>query len=323
MRCVCVHASLVRNRTLSLVVRVSCGESPPAMVRCGTGGWDALCYARPKRRAKQPGKPPYIFVFRSLVVCSKWSVCAWWPWFLSLAMYVSRKLFLSWPRTWSIPPWEATSASCGWLPHLLPCAGSIRRGIVVCVCLLLRHARALHRHAGRPSCVLPKATATLTPLPPPPLLLLSPPPAFLFPSRALQGAGAVLPGLHESGTPTREGAPPLEDAAGLSEVYRDGDAGDGGDGSGGGVAGSSRIVPTSRVSGRGAGGGEEREEWETADDRIEASLRGCISLTSLDVSSPRVPAGFIKRCEGLHLMPYFTLPLSMSPLGQQIALPAW
>lgn len=41
--------------------------------------------------------------------------------------------------------------------------------------------------------------------------------------------------------------------------------------------------------------GGEMDDWETADDRIEASLHGGVSLTSLDVSSPRISSGFVER----------------------------
>ncbi len=140
-----------------------------------------------------------------------------------------------------------------------------------------------------PACSATRSSPQWQTRPCPPGSLTPPPPMRLVPFRVLQGAGAILPGLHESGTPAREGAAPPEDAAGLSEVYRDSD---------GGAGDSSRVVPAARVSERGAGGVEEREEWENADDRMEASLRGCVSLTSLDVSSPRVTAGFIKRWEG-------------------------
>lgn len=44
------------------------------------------------------------------------------------------------------------------------------------------------------------------------------------------------------------------------------------------------------------GGGDGLEEdWETAGDRIQASLRGGLSLTSLDVSSPLISADYVKR----------------------------
>lgn len=41
-------------------------------------------------------------------------------------------------------------------------------------------------------------------------------------------------------------------------------------------------------------GAVEEEEWEMADDRMEACLQGGVSLTSLDVSSPRITASFVK-----------------------------
>lgn len=47
--------------------------------------------------------------------------------------------------------------------------------------------------------------------------------------------------------------------------------------------------------GGGGGEGKWREGWETADERIQASLRGGVSLTILDVSSPLISADFVKK----------------------------
>lgn len=37
------------------------------------------------------------------------------------------------------------------------------------------------------------------------------------------------------------------------------------------------------------------DDWETADDRLEACLKGGVSLLSLDLSSPLITADFVKR----------------------------
>lgn len=108
--------------------------------------------------------------------------------------------------------------------------------------------------------------------------------ALLSPPRVVQGASAVLPGLHTAAT-SQERAYTPGGAAGLAEVYRDRD-------DGGGGAGAPRLTMVSSTASE-VGGGEE--EWESANDRIEASLRGGVSLTSLDVSSPRITVEFIKR----------------------------
>lgn len=39
----------------------------------------------------------------------------------------------------------------------------------------------------------------------------------------------------------------------------------------------------------------DEEDWERAYERIQASLRGCVSLTSLDLSSPLMTADFVVR----------------------------
>ncbi|CAM9357217.1 unnamed protein product [Hapterophycus canaliculatus] len=113
-----------------------------------------------------------------------------------------------------------------------------------------------------------------------------------------EGAAALMPGL--SATDKRGRV-----SHDLSEVYREGEAGSS-------VAESPARIESSSGNDRGdlatpqaaseAGAGGQREavkgqeeDWETACDRIEASLRGCVSLTSLEMSSPRVTADFIKR----------------------------
>lgn len=106
------------------------------------------------------------------------------------------------------------------------------------------------------------------------------------PTCVVQGAGTILPGLHTTDTsPERTCAP--EGDVDLAEAYRDREDGHG-------SAGEPR--PASLQTAPGASeGGEGEEEWESANDRIEASLRGAVSLTSLDVSSPRITIEFIKR----------------------------
>lgn len=51
----------------------------------------------------------------------------------------------------------------------------------------------------------------------------------------------------------------------------------------------------SPLEGDGGGEGERDEDWETADERIQVSLRGGVSLTTLDISSPFVSADFVKK----------------------------
>lgn len=94
--------------------------------------------------------------------------------------------------------------------------------------------------------------------------------------RAVQGAGAILPGLNTTDRSQER------THADLAEAYRDTDDGDG-------SAGKPQTVCNTSE-----GGGEE-EDWEFANDRMEACLRGGVSLTSLDVSSPRITIEFIKR----------------------------
>lgn len=100
--------------------------------------------------------------------------------------------------------------------------------------------------------------------------------------RVVQGARAIMPGLKNVDTSQERAHGSERHAADLAEAYRDIDDGDG-------SAGEPRTVSSTSV-----GGGEE-EEWESANDRMEASLRGGVSLTSLDVSSPRITIGFIRR----------------------------
>eukprot|EP00903_Cladosiphon_okamuranus_P009067 g8668.t1 len=101
-----------------------------------------------------------------------------------------------------------------------------------------------------------------------------------------EGAGAILPGLHTTGTsPGR--ARGTEGAIGLADVNRDREDGDG-------SGGEPRPASPQTAHGASEGGGGE-EEWESANDRIESTLRGGVSLTSLDVSSPRITIEFIKR----------------------------
>lgn len=107
--------------------------------------------------------------------------------------------------------------------------------------------------------------------------------------RAVQGAGTILPGLLDTAAASQERTCTPKSAADLGEVYRDGD--DGHRRSAGALRKASLHTTVSRTNE--AGGVEE--EWESANDRIEASLRGGVSLTSLDVSSPRITVEFIKR----------------------------
>ncbi|CAM9091776.1 unnamed protein product [Scytosiphon promiscuus] len=118
-----------------------------------------------------------------------------------------------------------------------------------------------------------------------------------------QGAAALMPALS---APDERGRVSHD----LAEVYREG-------GAGGGAAESVADTTAERcesssengknelaipqaasrtgVGRKGEAVGDQEEDWETAYDRIEASLRGCVSLTSLDLSSPRVTADFVKR----------------------------
>ncbi|CAM9753618.1 unnamed protein product [Ectocarpus sp. 4 AP-2014] len=119
-----------------------------------------------------------------------------------------------------------------------------------------------------------------------------------------KGAGALLPALNADDTPNGG-----SHAAELVEVYRDGTAGDCLAGNAVDTAmdtkstvasGDDGLVASTQSAAYHAAAGEAvvegaEEEWETACDRIEASLRGGVSLTSLDLSSPRVTAGFVKR----------------------------
>lgn len=106
-----------------------------------------------------------------------------------------------------------------------------------------------------------------------------------------QGAGAILPDLHTEDAPPERTCNP-EISADLAEVYRDGDDGDG-DGSAAGAPRTASLLAAVSGTSEKAGGGDE--EWESANDRMEASLRGGVSLTSLDLSSPRITIEFIKR----------------------------
>lgn len=95
----------------------------------------------------------------------------------------------------------------------------------------------------------------------------------------------------------------------LAEVYRNGTAADciAGNRADSAMDTKSRIasgddgpVASTQPAAYHAAAGEAvvegvEEDWETACDRIEASLRGGVSLTSLDLSSPRVTAEFVKR----------------------------
>lgn len=117
----------------------------------------------------------------------------------------------------------------------------------------------------------------------------------------MQGGDTLLPALHATDTPNEGADTPEEVSFDLAEVYRDGDSGGDGNGSAKGApprhasaATVSHRTSSSSKSGRNALG-EEDEDWETADDRIGVSLRGGVSLTSLDISSPRITAGFVIR----------------------------
>lgn len=103
-----------------------------------------------------------------------------------------------------------------------------------------------------------------------------------FPTRPLvaclhQGANALLPVLH-GGIPANDTHLSHDSVA---EPCREDVKGGGGDGE---IAiGKSCVVP------------EEAEDWETADDRMEACLQGGVSLTSLDISSPLLSSKFVER----------------------------
>lgn len=120
----------------------------------------------------------------------------------------------------------------------------------------------------------------------------------------VQGAGALLPALNAGDRPNGG-----SHAAELAEVYRNGTVADclGGnavhtamDTKSRVASGDDGLVASTQPAAYHAAAGEAvvegtEEDWETACDRIEASLRGGVSLTSLDLSSPRVTAGFVKR----------------------------
>lgn len=129
----------------------------------------------------------------------------------------------------------------------------------------------------------------------------------------VQGGDALLPVLHTTDTPNEGASTPEQAAFDLAEVFRDSNRGGDANGSAAGAPprrASAPIVPrctnrsssssdgssrSSSSSNRNATGGTEDEDWETANDRIETSLRGGVSLTSLDLSSPRITAGFVRR----------------------------
>ncbi|CAM9600913.1 unnamed protein product [Ectocarpus fasciculatus] len=115
-----------------------------------------------------------------------------------------------------------------------------------------------------------------------------------------EGAGALLPALHAGDRPNGG-----SHAAELAEVYRDDTAvdplaGNEVDREMDTKSGDDGLVASTQPAAYRAAVDEAvvegvEEDWETACDRIEASLRGGVSLTSLDLSSPRVTAGFVKR----------------------------
>lgn len=103
----------------------------------------------------------------------------------------------------------------------------------------------------------------------------------------MQGAGVLLPALRMADAPTGEHRSP-EDAVDLAEVYRNGNAEVEGENPVDGASGLASPQPANESGG-------ETEDWEGADDRVEACLHGGISLTSLDVSSPLITSAFIER----------------------------
>lgn len=96
-----------------------------------------------------------------------------------------------------------------------------------------------------------------------------------------QGAHALLPALHAS-SEKAEGSHLADDTYDKAED-----------------SSHCEKIQTSVVREDGGvssiGGVDGAEEWETADERIQASLSGGVSLTSLDVSSPIVTSRFVKR----------------------------
>lgn len=122
------------------------------------------------------------------------------------------------------------------------------------------------------------------------------------PSRALQGAGALLPALHTA-DPRSERSDVPGGVVDLAEVYRDSDEKPNlrnkGQNVDEGAPGLASIQAEVKSAHEDAllivDTVEGKDDWETADARMEACLHGGISLTSLDVSSPLISPGFIKR----------------------------
>lgn len=112
-----------------------------------------------------------------------------------------------------------------------------------------------------------------------------------------QGASALLPRLRAAYAPEN-----CKEDVDPARVYQESGKGPGrpDDGTTVAVAGDSELastrntadgVVTEAVVDDAAGAAEE---WEMADDRMEACLQGGVSLTSLDVSSPWITASFVE-----------------------------
>lgn len=128
-----------------------------------------------------------------------------------------------------------------------------------------------------------------------------PSPNSVFPSLVVfeQGASALLPRLRRAAYAPESWKEDVD----IARAYQENGKGPGRPGDGitvVAVAGGSELASTHNVDGGvvteavvdNAPGAAE--EWEMADDRLEACLQGGVSLTSLDVSSPRITANFVE-----------------------------